>query len=183
MMFTRILVKVLWKWLKNVMSTNVQCGQRGVSGQTALPLVVGARGGNTGSVWITRVDWWTFQIVQDLKACPRTATLRIVLPGQIGRFGPNVLQLAEVDLEAELESALFQSLLMPDLLLMTHCVLENLNSLKSVPQMFVLYGQNGLTGLNVQPLVGVGCKKESETASCPKILVAMIMAVWVNLGK
>ena len=72
---------------------------------------------------------------------------------------------------------------MPDLLTMTHYVLENLNSLKSVPPMFAQCGQNGQIGLNVQPLVEVGCRKESETAFCLKILVVMTMLVWVNLGK
>ena len=105
MMSTRTLVKVLWKWLRNVMTTNVQCGQSGESGRIALPLVVGAKEGNIGNVWITRVDLWTFPIVQDLKACLRTATLRIVLHGQIGRLGPNALQPVGVDLEAESENA------------------------------------------------------------------------------
>ena len=72
---------------------------------------------------------------------------------------------------------------MPDLLMMTHYVLENLNSLKSVPPMFAQSGQNGQIGLNVQPLVEVGCRKESETAFCPKTLVVMTMGVQVNRGK
>ena len=105
MMSTRTLVRVLWKWLRNVMTTNVQCGQSGESGLIALPLVVGAKEGNIDNVWITRVDLWTFLIVQDLKACLRTATLRLVLHGQIGRLGPNALQPVGGDLEAELENA------------------------------------------------------------------------------
>ena len=72
---------------------------------------------------------------------------------------------------------------MPDLLTMTHYVLENLNSLKSVQLMFAQCGQNGQIGLNVQPLVEVGCRKESGTAFCPKTLEVMTMGVWVNLGK
>ena len=83
------------------MTTNVPCGQSGESGQIALPLVVGARGENTGNVWITKEDWWTFQIVQGQKACLKTVTLRIALSGQIGRIGPNALQPVEVDQEVE----------------------------------------------------------------------------------
>ena len=101
MMSTRTLVKVLWKWLKNVMTTNVQCGQSGESGRIALPLVVGAKEGNTGNVWITRVDLWIFLIVQDQKVCLKTATPKNVPRGQIGRLGPNVLQPVGVGLEAE----------------------------------------------------------------------------------
>ena len=72
---------------------------------------------------------------------------------------------------------------MPDHLTMIRYVLENLNSLKSVQLIIAQCGLNGQIGLNVQPLVEVGCRKESETAFCPKTLEVMIMGVWVNLGK
>ena len=80
-------------------------GWVGVSGLIALPLVVGAKEGNIDNVWITREVLWTFPIVQDLKACLRTATLRLVPHGQTGRLGPNALQPVGVDLEAESENA------------------------------------------------------------------------------
>ncbi len=173
-MIMEILAKGLWKWWKNAMRKNVQCGQSGPVGQNVLGLVVLDREGGLDNVL-------EINIVKGMIVKKRVVMTKHVHFGQSGLDGLNVLRpVVQMVLGLELGTARVT---------MASNVMERKRKLicvRSKIENRVQNGVNGQIGPNALPHVEVALRRGSGIVCYLRSGMGMVpiyMGAMVTLGK